>query len=118
MSRYHRVVSFAPAETIAAGETREILSELTEDIHVERIVIASTIANSFSIEAIKIGDNLQLGTEAYPMLAEIFVPLNDEVLLISPAKKGEVITLAVTNLSAGALHFKASMFGPSAKGLR
>lgn len=108
------IVGFDSVEPVPAQESVEIMSDITKcGIHPTRLVVSPTIAPSFEIEEIRIGDDLQMTESAYPISCDLLTPKEAPEFLFSPAEVGEVIMIKVKNLSCGVLRFNAAMFGPA-----
>lgn len=97
--------------TVAAGATINITAQPQVVFRPERLVISSAIATSFLLNDFKVGKNSQFASSgAVP--ADAFAPTAFGVMLkCDTAQISNTLTMNVTNISAGALRFLASVFG-------
>lgn len=111
MSR-NMVCGFDSIEDIPALEQQEIMVDIKKGFHPKRLIIGPSIACSFEIIQIKIGDEDQITIGGNALPGELFLATASPELVLDEADKGEVITLIVKNLSAGALRFTGAILGP------
>lgn len=101
-------------KTVAAGATEVIQASPQLTFKPQRFIVPSTIAPNFVINEIKIGtmpqsvDASGVGTSAtvYSEVAQ------NNLCDFDTAPVGILVTLSVTNISAGSLDFRGTMIGP------
>lgn len=106
-------LGFSSNGTVAAGATVVITAQPQTMFRPKRLVIPSSVAPSFSIQDIKIGNQSQLvASGAIPgaLYSELAVGASQRYDTANP---GILISLTVTNNSAGPLLFNAAMVGDS-----
>ena len=112
-------LGFDSIEEIPGREQKEVMRDVKGEtgFRPEILFIASTVAPSFEILGILIGDKPQLSESSYPIPGEMFTAgfSQNWGLDFDDAAPGEVVTLIVRNLSEGALRFTAAYLGPPIK---
>lgn len=106
-------LGFSSNGTVAAGATVVITAQPQTMFRPLRLVIPSSIAPSFSIQDIKIGNQSQLvasGSIPAALYSELAVGARQRYDTANP---GILISLTVTNNSAGPLLFSGAMVGDS-----
>lgn len=106
-------LGFSSVGTIAAAASSTVTAQPQTLFRPKRLVIPSSIAGSFTIQDIKVGNTSQLvasGSLPAALYSELAVGTLQRFDTASP---GIIISLAVTNTSAGALAFVAAMIGDS-----
>lgn len=108
------VLGFDSVANIAAAGTGAVNSNPQQVFAPERITVPATIAPNFIINSLTIGTAIQF-LNATSVHAETFSTIaQDVVLKMDTAQINSVVTFNVTNLSAVALRFFASLIGPAA----
>jgi hypothetical protein len=104
-------IGFDSVAAVAAGATANITQRPQELFRPERIVIPAAIAASFLVNDIKVGNRSQfLSSGALP--AATFSETSFGVrLLLDTCQVAMDLALNVTNVSAGAVRFLATMLG-------
>jgi hypothetical protein len=106
-------LGFDSVSTIAAAATSDVTSRPQVTFRPDRLVIPSTIAASFLVTDLKIGNKSQFASST-SLPAEVFTQGAFGVRLkMDTAQISQDVTLRVTNLSGGALRFFAALIGPS-----
>lgn len=96
---------------VGAGATLDVTQRPQVVFRPERIVIASSIAADFTVADIKIGNKSQLVSSG-PIPAEAFAQTAFGVeMMMDTCDISQDFILEVTNTSAGALDFRAAVFG-------
>ncbi len=110
-SRQYAIPFDSGTTAMAAGATQVITSQPQVLFRPERLVVSSAIAASFLINDFKVGKNSQFATSgSHP--ADAFAPNAFGVRLkCDTAQVSHLISLSVTNNSAAALRFLATLFG-------
>lgn len=106
-------LGFSSSGTIAAAASATITAQPQTLFRPKRLVIPSSIAGSFTIQDIKIGNSSQLvaaGSIPGALYSELAVGTMQRYDTAAP---GILISLSITNTSAGALAFSAAMVGDS-----
>jgi len=107
------VLGFDSVANIAAAAALGINSNPQQVFAPERVVVPATLAPNFLINSLTIGTAIQF-LNATGVHAETFGSTAPDVRLkMDTAQINSVITFNVTNLSAGALRFFASLIGPA-----
>lgn len=107
------VLGFDSIKPIPAFEQQEVMADVIRTgFHPKRLIIGPTIAPSFEVVQIKIGDKTQIAEGGHPLPGELFIASASPELVLDEADIGEVVTLIVRNLSVGALRFNAVILGP------
>lgn len=107
------VLGFDSGANIAANANQRIPAQPQVVFRVDRLVVPSDIAGSFTIDDLIVGKNSQFAAAA-PVPARIFQENGVGVTLRGDtAQVSQIITLSVTNQSGGALRFRAAVVGPS-----
>jgi hypothetical protein len=107
------VMGVMSAAAIAAGASADVNGQPQVTFRPDRIVVPSSVADAFRIDDLKIGKNSQL-VSGGPVHAQTFsegafgVRLKLDTLAVS-----QTVLFRVTNISAGAETFFASLIGPS-----
>ena len=99
------------ATSVAAGATAVISMQPQRTIRVERIVVPRSLTDDFVINSVNVGQEPQFVADG-SLPEHIFAP--DEVgicLKGDTANVGNLITVSVTNTSAGALTFRGAILG-------
>lgn len=106
-------MGFDSVATVAAGATAIITTRPQVIFRPDRLVIPASIAPSFLINDFKVGKNSQM-VAATAVPAEAFTQGAFGVRLKSDtAQVSQDVILNVTNISAGALRFLATLIGPA-----
>jgi hypothetical protein len=106
-------LGFDSVANVAAAGTVAVNSNPQQVFAPERIAIPATIAPNFIVNSLTIGTAIQF-LNAVPIHAETFGTTAPDVRLkMDTAQINSVITFNVTNLSAVALRFFATLLGPS-----
>ncbi len=106
-------MGFDSVATVAAAATAIITTRPQVVFRPDRLVIPASIAPSFLINDFKVGKNSQM-VAATAVPAEAFTQGAFGVRLKSDtAQVSQDVILNVTNISAGALRFLATLIGPA-----
>lgn len=100
-----------PATVVGAGATVVISMQPQRTIRVERLAIPRSLVDDFTINSVNVGQEPQFVAEG-SLPADIFAP--DAVgigLKGDTANIGNLITMSVTNTSAGSLTFRGAILG-------
>lgn len=107
------VMGLDSVANVAAGATAIITTRPQVVFRPDRLVVPASIAPSFLINDLRVGKNSQF-VSATAVPAETFTQGAFGVRLkMDTAQISQDIILSVTNISAGALRFLASMIGPA-----
>jgi hypothetical protein len=110
-----RVLSlgFDSVSTIAASAQSTVSSQPQVTFRPDRVIIPDSIAPSFLLNDLKIGKN-SMFISATSVPAQAFSHDAAGVgLKMDTAQVSQIISMTVTNISAGALRFYAALTGPS-----
>ncbi len=98
--------------TVAAGASVVITVRPQMLFRPNRLLVPDAIAPSFTIDDIKIGNRSQFASSgAIPAAA--FGESVDDDLLMDTIQTSQDIVITVTNVSGGAVQFRAALFGDS-----
>ena len=106
-------LGFDSVANVAAAATAIVNSQPQVVFRPDRLVIPAAIAGSFVVNDLRIGKNSQFAN-ATPVPASVFAETAFGVSLkCDTAQISQVISLNVTNISGGALQFRAALIGPA-----
>ena len=106
-------LGFDSVATIAAGAQATINSQPQVVFRPDRLIVPNSIAPSFLVNDLKIGKNSML-ISATTIPAQAFSHDAAGVgMKMDTAQVSQIISLTVTNISAGALRFYAALTGPA-----
>ena len=104
------IIGFGPT-VIAPGKTASFVAEPAVDFEGERLIVASSIANSFAVDDIAVGGESQ-AVSSNPIPAAAFSELAVGVNLgLRTANKKAPLTLKVSNASDKDATFSAALVG-------
>lgn len=107
------MIPFDSTTTIAAAASTTLNAQPQVLFRPERLVIDDSIASSFVMNDFKVGKNSQFATSGSAPCSA-FKPGSFGVRLkCDTAQVSNIVSLNITNISAGALRFLALLFGES-----
>lgn len=107
------VLGFDSGANVAAAANSRVQAQPQVVFRVDRLVVPSDIAGSFTIDDLIVGKNSQFAAAA-AVPARIFQENGVGVTLRGDtAQVSQVVTISATNQSGGALRFRAAVIGPS-----
>lgn len=107
------VIGLESTAAILAGAAARVSTQPQVPFRVDRVVVPSDIAGSFVISDIKVGKNSQLAAEGNISCRTFQENAVGVSLKGDTAQVSQFVTLAVQNISGGALTFRASIIGPA-----
>lgn len=107
------VIGLESTAAIAAGAAARVSTQPQVPFRVDRVVVPSDIAGSFVISDIKVGKNSQLAAEGNISCRTFQENAVGVSLKGDTAQVSQFVTIAVQNISGGALTFRASVIGPA-----
>lgn len=107
-------VGFTSTGTVAAAGSATISVIPQTLFRGRKLVVLSTVAPSFTIDDVKVGNVSQLAASG-SLTADAFGPTTtgEDNMLLDTCPPGMSISMTVTNTSAGALTFRSVLFGDS-----
>ena len=100
-----------PTTSVAANSSSTISTQPQVPFRGRRLIVPSDIAGSFLIDDLKIGKN-SMFPSANPVPARAFTELGVGVdLNLDTAQISQLVTLSVSNTTAGAVSFNAAIIG-------
>ncbi len=112
--QHESVIGFGPT-SIPAGESATFIAKPNADFDGERLIVPSSLANSFSIEDISVGGESQ-AVSANPIPAAAFSELSVGVNLgLRKANEKAELQLKVLNATKESQTFAAALIGYTAK---
>lgn len=112
-SKARNIVAGFPTTAVAAAAVATIVTQPQRLFRPERLTIPDAIAEAFLVTALNIGTTNQFGS-VDPVPGGIFkASAVGVVLKLDTAQVGNNISIAVTNISGGALNFNAALIGPA-----
>ncbi len=112
-SKARNIVTGFPTTAVAAAAAAVIVTQPQRLFRPERLSIPDAIAEAFLVTALNIGTTNQFGS-VDPIPGGIFkASAVGVVLKLDTAQVGNNISIAVTNITGGALNFNAALIGPA-----